>query len=581
VTAVLLLFAAVAAAFRVRAYDLFWHLAAGRWIAEHGRLPRSDPFRFTHDGAPWVDHEWLFQAVIHGLERLVGVAGLEGVRIGAAVGLAALLLVALRRAGVPVPWAAVAAMVAILGARPRLFLRPELVTLLAVPILLALLQELRRGSTSGSGYRRWLPAAALAVMVPLWANAHPGALAAPPLALAFLVGSRLPGGRRGEGPPVRWLLVLGLPALLTGGLLLNPHGTGIFSVPGAIGASLDDLGGLNPEWLPVWHPWIARSSIYFFAALAGYAALAAVTVRRARRLDPATGLTTLALAALACTSIRHQALFHLGAAFFAGECVAALARTPWTARFRPGRRPALLAIVLCLLATLWAAVPPRRGPLAPLQGRYALGFGVEPDRFPRHLADAVARDWNDVGNLYNNVAWGGYLLWRLYPPRRVFVDGRNEVDPKILRDLAEARRSSRAWDDLLARHEIDGAVLRYEERRMAVVEAPPEDASSGAGPGALPMVVRRTPNTVLFPRDRFALVAWDDAGMLLVRRTPERTARLARTEYRAIDPEDPAWTLARAEHDPAFRAAARAEAERRASEPPFSRRAADLAEALR
>ncbi|HEX6200460.1 MAG TPA: hypothetical protein VF150_09365, partial [Thermoanaerobaculia bacterium] len=40
-TAALLLFAAVAGAFRVRAYDLFWHLAAGRWIAEHDRLPRS------------------------------------------------------------------------------------------------------------------------------------------------------------------------------------------------------------------------------------------------------------------------------------------------------------------------------------------------------------------------------------------------------------------------------------------------------------------------------------------------------------------------------------------------------------
>jgi hypothetical protein len=103
VTAALLLFAAVAGAFRVRAYDLFWHLAAGRWIAEHGRLPRSDPFRFTHDGAPWVDHEWLFQVAAHGLERLMGVAGLEGVRIAAAVGLAALLLVALRRSGAPAP----------------------------------------------------------------------------------------------------------------------------------------------------------------------------------------------------------------------------------------------------------------------------------------------------------------------------------------------------------------------------------------------------------------------------------------------------------------------------------------------
>lgn len=570
--AVLLLFAAVAAAFRVRAYDLFWHLASGRWIVEHGRVPRSDPFRFTNDGAPWVDHEWLFQVVAYGLERMVGVAGLEVVRIAAVVGLAALLLTAIRRAGASAPWAVLAALAAILGARPRLFLRPELVTLLALPLLLALLQEGRRSS----GRRRAAWIAAVVVLVPIWVNAHPGALAAPPIALAFLVGSRL--GRRDDrlAPPVPWWVVAGLPAVLAAALLLNPYGAAVFEVPSAIGSSLDELGGVNPEWLPIWHPWIARDSLFFFAAVAGHAALALVTWRRAGRLDAATGLPALALLALATTSIRHQALFHVGAAFFAGECLAALriGTPPPDTRAASRVRSPTLAIVLCLLAALWAAVPPGRGPLAPRQGRYALGFGLEPNRFPVHLAEAVARDWPELGPLYNDVAWGGYLLWRLHPPREVFVDGRNEVDPEILRDLAAARRSSRAWDELLARHAVDGAVVRYDARRMTVVEPP-------AAPGGEPTVVRRTPSSVLFPRDRFALVAWDDAGMLFVRRTPERAARLAATEYRVLDPEDPAWTLARTEYSPAFRAAARAEAERRLREEPVSRRAAALAEALR
>src|SRR5690606_31820357 len=146
---------------------------------------------------------------------------------------------------------------------------------------------------------------------------------------------------------------------------------------------------VNPEWLPIWHPWIARDSLFFFAAVAGHAALALVTWRRAGRLDAATGLPALALLALATTSIRHQALFHVGAAFFAGECLAALERTRAAAgeasKPLPRRRAALLTVTLCLLAALWAAVPPWRGPLAPRQGRYALGFGLEPNRFPVHL----------------------------------------------------------------------------------------------------------------------------------------------------------------------------------------------------
>ena len=64
-TGALLLFSALAGLFKVKSYDVFWHLASGRWIVEHGRIPRTDPFRFTSHGAPWVDHEWLFQVLLY------------------------------------------------------------------------------------------------------------------------------------------------------------------------------------------------------------------------------------------------------------------------------------------------------------------------------------------------------------------------------------------------------------------------------------------------------------------------------------------------------------------------------------
>lgn len=571
-------FAALAGAFRIKAYDLFWHLAAGRWIVGHGRLPRSDPFRFTSDGAVWVDHEWLFQVIVFWLERAVGLAGLVGVRSLVAVGLAALLLTALRRAGAPAAWSLFPVLAAVLGGRPRLFLRPELGTLLALALLLTLLQELRRAE----GRRRLRWAAGIVLLIVPWANAHPGALAAPPVAAAFLLGARLPGGTwrpRGATEPIPWWLVVGLPAALTAGLLLTPHGWHIFEVPLAIGSSLEGLPGVNPEWLPLWDPRIARDSTYLFAAAAALVALAFVSHRRARasgdRLDPATGLAAAALAALATTSIRHQALFYVGAAFFAGECLATLHRRvpsdPATSPAR-ARRLRLLATALCLLAAVWVVVPPTRGPLAPRQGRYHLGFGLERNRFPVHLADEV-EEWPGLGNLYNNVAWGGYLLWRLYPPRQIFSDGRNEVDPELLRELAAARRSSRAWRDLLERHRIDGAVVRYEDRLLEVLEPPAEV-------GGPPTVTRRTPHAVLFPREEFALVDWDDAGMLLVRRTPEREERLAREEYRAVHPEDRRHTLVRAERDAAFRARVVRELRRRLAEDPPSERARRLYEAL-
>jgi hypothetical protein len=175
--AALLGFAAIAGLFRARAYDLFWHLAAGRWIVAHGRLPRTDPFRFSSGGAPWVDHEWLFQVAAYGVERLGGLPGLVLARCAAAVVLAWLLLAGLRRSGVPRAWAVPVVLAAVLGARPRMFLRPELVTLVALAFLLSLLQAWRRARP---GRPRLAWAGAMIALVLVWANAHPGALAAPP-----------------------------------------------------------------------------------------------------------------------------------------------------------------------------------------------------------------------------------------------------------------------------------------------------------------------------------------------------------------------------------------------------------------
>jgi hypothetical protein len=66
---------ALAGAFRLRSYDLFWHLATGKHILESGAVPRGDPFSFTAAGAPWVDHSWLFQLVLWGAWDLAGVWG--------------------------------------------------------------------------------------------------------------------------------------------------------------------------------------------------------------------------------------------------------------------------------------------------------------------------------------------------------------------------------------------------------------------------------------------------------------------------------------------------------------------------
>ncbi len=212
---------------------------------------------------------------------------------------------------------------------------------------------------------------------------------------------------------------------------------------------------------------------------------------------------------MAATAVRHQGIFFLGAAFFAGECLAGLRRAAPLPR---SARPILwqaAALAACVLAAAWCVRPPASGPLRPRQGRLVPGLGLEPGRFPEKAVDVLERR-RGVGHLYNDVAFGGYLLWRLYPPRKVFIDARNEVRPDLLHELARARADERAWQELLDRYAIDAALVRNDRRLRPLVTF---DAS-----GRPVRVEYHTATDLLFPPDRFAKVYEDDLAVLFERR---------------------------------------------------------------
>jgi hypothetical protein len=131
----------------------------------------------------------------------------------------------------------------------------------------------------------------------------------------------------------------------------------------------------------------------------------------------------------------------------------------------------------------------------------------------------------DGARLYNDAAFGGYLIWRGYPQRRVFLDGRNEVHAALLRDLSAALDDGRRWQDLLARHDVEGAVVAYRADLIAA-----RDAATGA-------MARSTFSELHFPQARWALVYWDDMAMVFIRRQGRFQSLAAELEYRRARPE--------------------------------------------
>jgi hypothetical protein len=128
------------------------------------------------------------------------------------------------------------------------------------------------------------------------------------------------------------------------------------------------------------------------------------------------------------------------------------------------------------------------------------------------------------GNIYNADQFGGYLIWSLYPQRRVLTDGRNELHRTFIEEHAHARRDQRAWHALLAKYRIDLAVDEYRK------PVPVIDAATGAQ--------RPMPASLAFwPRDRWALIAYDDAAMVFARRDAFAPDVIDRWEMRGVVPD--------------------------------------------
>jgi len=158
--------AACAALFALRRLsdaDTWWHLASGRWIAEHWAVPHTDTLSFTVPDHPWINLQWLFDLFIYGLHR----AGGETLLVLASTltyGLAILLLIRnLQLALGPLGSCALTLWV-ITVAWERFAVRPEMVSLLLLEIVIWLFATQR----SRDGRKLWL----LVPIMLLWVNTH-------------------------------------------------------------------------------------------------------------------------------------------------------------------------------------------------------------------------------------------------------------------------------------------------------------------------------------------------------------------------------------------------------------------------
>jgi hypothetical protein len=207
-----------------------------------------------------------------------------------------------------------------------------------------------------------------------------------------------------------------------------------------------------------------RPEAYLFLAilLATIAALA----WSSRRPTLQEGACFLSLSFFALYSVRNIPLFAITVTPILAAQLEALPALEgrWAAladrvgRWFAARDRAIASADAQTRAPLWSAV----GVLALVfvagvqwrTGQLPLGITFDPTRLPVAAADYLAAN-PPAGNGFANQQWGGYLLHRLWPQHRVFIDGQTDFyGDELSREYLGVITLSEGWRETLEKHQV-------------------------------------------------------------------------------------------------------------------------------
>lgn len=454
--------------------DFWWHLRAGQYMVENATVPHTDPFSFTAQGKEWITHEWLSEVFIYGLYRLGSFALLTV--LFSAIITVAFAITYLRSNGRPY-LAGFALLLGALATAPTWGVRPQMLTLLLMSVFLFLLDRY----TATRNIRFLIP---LPLLMILWVNLHSGyaigivVLAVylfantiefittrPNSRLSFVVpASDHPTFRPADSQsPVSSLQSPALPLVVVFIISLvvvplNPNGLRMFTYPFETLAS-----PVMQKYIQEWFSPDFHQTEWLPFAILVLALLATSLVARAR-VPLAHAILLFLLGLLAFRSVRNIPLFVLVAIPVLSAQLAAWiplrasnAKTPRPMQIINGALVAILAFVVVL----------RVGSVLINQSN------VEQQKFPA-AAVAWIQQNRPTPNMYNSYGWGGYLIWKLYPDYKVYIDGRADVHgDAFIENFLDIYRAAPGWQTQLASRNVNFVLIEPDAPLTQALAADP------------------------------------------------------------------------------------------------------------
>ena len=434
--------------------DTWFHLRIGEELLTSGSFLRTEVFSFTQFGTPWENHEWLFQAVAAFVWRVGGWPSLAW--FSALCGVAALLL---SWRGSRFSWHTLLLGVLALGAlTPFITARPQLFAYMGLAGMLYVLEKLFEWQT-------WRWGALLGGILLFWANTHASVI----LALAVGVVYALDvvwGNLSRVSPATKKLFGISLGAGLLS-TLVNPLGLSIYTYA-LQPLRQADVFSVLLETMPL-TAHLGTDQGLLIALM--HVIIGALALWYATRPD-ARAFRTLGLGILFWV-MPFVSMKYVPFAWMALLPMAFHALT----RLRVSDRIGWACAALSLAGVLffgWHAGAGFRDP-------YAV--------WPRELFSFVDEHIPVDVRMYHPMTWGNYIIAHT-PERKVFLWGGCACFYGDTFYDAEAFAKGERVDELLQKYQFDVALVRPWESAAYALSTRPD----------------------------WALIYWDDFGMVFVRR---------------------------------------------------------------
>ncbi len=364
--------------------DFGWHIRMGQIILEQG-IPKTDPFSYTMPSYPFVDHEWLLDAIVALLYPLIGMNGLS--IIFALIGISAFLIQVQRRFS---RWALFPMILVYTSVFSIAGVRMQLITWFLFSIFIQLLTHY---------YKKRITGYLIVPFLFLWANLHGGF----PLGLVYLVIFYV--FHWIQKKKIFWedcsILLLSIAVTF-----INPYGYMLWWEEWKV-FSDHSLRFSILEWMP---------AFFFINVSMGMYIVISVTLlkRYWRRFSLDVRIVYVIFLIAGISSYRHMPIWIIislnptltSMEYFYKEVI----------KYKYGKQRLhifyKILTVVAVFVSIWEI------------GFYIFGNKVmnEHTTYPKQ-AIVFLKNNLPAGNIFSTYEWGGYLDWKL-PEKKVFIDGR-------------------------------------------------------------------------------------------------------------------------------------------------------------